>query len=157
MGASPNFSTRPASMGEDPADRRVNGGTHGHFLVYLIPMVRPEIVDLGGLPAVAHASDGKLVTPSSPAKSGEMLTLYATGLGPTRPALQPGSVFAADPLQVANSPIEITVAGEIAEVLYAGGYPGTTGGFQVNFRLPASVTAPPHRSKLRRRLFQAQR
>lgn len=139
--ASPNFSTRPASMAEDPANRRINGGTHGHFLAYLIPMVRPEIVAIGGVPAVAHASDGKLVTPSSPAKTGEMLTLYATGLGPTRPPLEPGAVFSTNPLQTVNSPIEVSLRGQAAEVLYAGGYPGTTDGFQVNFRVPTGVAA----------------
>ncbi len=28
---------RPTSMSEDPANRRINGGTRGHFFVYLIP------------------------------------------------------------------------------------------------------------------------
>lgn len=65
-----------------------------------------------------------------------MLTLYATRLGPTRPSLQPGSVFTADPLQVANSPIEVSLNGQAAEVLYAGGDPGSADRFQVNFRVP---------------------
>ena len=137
--ASPNFSTRPTSTAEDPANRRINGGTRGRFIAYMIPQSRPEIVSTAAGPAVVHASDASPVTAARPARSGEVLTLYATGLGPTRPALEPGKVFTADPAQVANSPIEVTVGGQPAEVLYAGGYPGTTDGFQVNFRLPSGV------------------
>jgi uncharacterized protein (TIGR03437 family) len=133
------FTLRVASMQEDPANRRTNGGGKGHFIVYLIPLLKPEIVTTGNGPAIVHATDSSLVTASKPAKSGEVLTLYATGLGPTRPALEPGKVFAADPLQVTNSPIEVSVGGQAAEVLYAGGYPGSTDAFQVNFRMPNGV------------------
>ena len=128
-------------MVEDPANRRTNGGGRGHYIIYLIPLSQPEIVTTTSGSAVVHASDGKLVTVSNPAKSGEVLTLYATGLGPTRPSLEPGAVFSANPLQTANSPIEVSVGGQAAEVLYAGGYPGTADGFQVNFRVPAGMMA----------------
>ena len=134
------FTFRAASIEEDPANRRTNGGPSGRFIVYLIPMSRPAIVSIVGGPAVVHASDSIPVTTAKPAKSGEVLTLYATGLGPTQPALEPGKVFTANPLQLANSPIEVTVAGQPAQVLYAGGYPGSADGFQVNFRLPSGAT-----------------
>jgi uncharacterized protein (TIGR03437 family) len=67
--------------------------------------------------------------------------LYATGLGPTLPALAPGAAFPASPLQPANSPIDISIGGRPADVLYAGGFPGSTDGFQVNFRVPSGVAA----------------
>jgi uncharacterized protein (TIGR03437 family) len=133
------FTLRVASMQEDPANRRSNGGGKGHFMVYLIPLLKPEIVITRNGPAIVHASDSSLVTASKPAKGGEVLTLYATGLGPTRPALEPGKVFTADPLQLTNSSIEVSVGGQLAEVLYAGGYPGSSDAFQVNFRIPNGV------------------
>jgi len=133
------FTLRVASVQEDAANRRVNGGGKGHFMVYVIPLLKPEIVITKNGPAIVHANDSSFVTTSKPAKSGEVLTLYATGLGPTRPALEPGKVFAAEPLQVTNSPIELSVGGLAAEVLYAGGYPGSTDAFQVNFRMPNGV------------------
>jgi uncharacterized protein (TIGR03437 family) len=131
--------SRPASATEDPANRRANGGRNTSYLLQLVPLFVPAVVATASGPAVVHASDSSLVTAAKPAKSGEVLTLYATGLGPTRPALEPGKVFTADLLQVANSPIEVTVGGQAAEVLYAGGYPGTADGFQVNFRLPSGM------------------
>jgi hypothetical protein len=115
---SPDLSFRLASILEDSSNRRANGGNRGHFTVYLMPLSWPQIVSMPNGPAIVHASDGSLVTTAKPAKSGEVLTLYATGLGPTRPALEPGKVFTANPLQVANSPIEVTVGGQPAEVLY---------------------------------------
>jgi hypothetical protein len=134
------LNARTASATEDPANRRANGGGGMvRFVVCLIPMTRPEIVVTASGPAVVHSSDSSLITPAKPAKPGELLTLYATGLGPTRPSLEPAAVFSADPLQVATSPIEVTIGGRPADVLYAGGYPGSSDGFQINFRVPSEV------------------
>jgi uncharacterized protein (TIGR03437 family) len=130
---------RAASISEDPAYRRNRTGGSRTFIVHLIPMSQPEIVLLPSGPAVVHSANYSLVDATRPAKAGELLTLYATGLGPTRPGVDPGSPFASDPVQYANSPIEVSVNGTPAEVLYSGGYTGTTDGFQINFRVPAGV------------------
>jgi uncharacterized protein (TIGR03437 family) len=42
-------------------------------------------------------------------------------------------------LAIVNSPVEITVNGQPAQVQYAGGYPGTTNTYQVNFVVPAGT------------------
>jgi len=134
------LNSRQASVAEDPANRRANGGGGMvRFVVCLIPMTRPEIVVTASGPAVAHASDSSLITATNPAKPGELLTLYATGLGPVRPSLEPGALFSADPLQVATSPIEVTIGGRTSDVLYAGGFPGSSDGFQINVRVPAEA------------------
>ena len=72
-------------------------------------------------PAVVHANDFKPVTAAKPATSGELLILYATALGPTRPGVDPGKPFTTSPQQVVSSPVEVTVNGTSAEFLYAGG------------------------------------
>ena len=54
-------------------------------------MFRPEVVTDGGRPAIVHSSDFSLVTAHKPALPGEVLTLFASGLGPTRPGVEPGS------------------------------------------------------------------
>jgi uncharacterized protein (TIGR03437 family) len=95
----------------------------------------------GSTPAVVHASDSTLVSASKPAKAGEILTLYAAGLGPTRPGVDPGQPFTADPRQLANSPVQVLVNGNPGELLYAGGYPGAIDGYQVNFRVPDGTTS----------------
>src|SRR5262249_51364930 len=103
------------------------------------PMFRPEVVTADGHPAIVHSSDFSLVTAHKPALPGEVLTLFASGLGPTRPGVEPGAPFPADPLQVCNSPIEVLVNGKSADVLSAVGYPGAVDRYQVNFRVPDGI------------------
>ena len=131
---------RRTSVTEDPANRQVNGGGSTFSVLCLIPLVRPQVVSTQNGPAVVHSNDFSLVTSAKPAKAGELLTLFATGLGPTRPGVDPGQAFASDPLQRSTSPVDITVNGAAAEVLYSGGYPGTSDVYQVNFRAPSAVT-----------------
>lgn len=125
---------RAASMAEDPANRRSNGGTSFSFYVHVIPMELPQVIQTATGPAITHSSDFSLVTPSKPAAPGEILSLFATGLGPTSPETLP---FPSAPLSAVNSPLSVTVNGETAEVIGAVGYPGTTDGYQVNFRVPS--------------------
>jgi hypothetical protein len=135
----PGNNPRIASMGEDPANRRVNGGGPSRYFLHIIPMTRPSIVLTRTGPAVVHSSDFTLVTPSHPALAGEMLSLFATGLGPTVPAVPPGDPFPPAPLARVNSPVVVTVNGRPAEVLAAVGFPGSVDGYQVNFRLPSDA------------------
>jgi uncharacterized protein (TIGR03437 family) len=127
---------RAASMTEDPANRRRNGGGSQRWIAYLIPMTRPEIIMLPAGPAITHSSDFSLVTASKPAAGGEILSIFAKGLGPVNPGVDPGQPFPSSPLAIVNSPIEVLVNGKPAEVLSSAGYPGTVDGYQVNFRLP---------------------
>jgi uncharacterized protein (TIGR03437 family) len=127
---------RAASITEDPANRRRNGGGTQRWAVQLIPMARPEIAMAPAGPAITHSSDFSLVTASKPAAAGEILTLFARGLGPVIPGVDPGQPFPSSPLAIVNSPVEVTVNGKAAEVMSAVGYPGSIDGYQVNFRLP---------------------
>ena len=127
---------RVASVTEDPGSRRRNGGGRAHFIFHLIPLSRPEIVVTSSGPAVAHSSDFTLVSASKPAIAGEILSLFVTGLGPTRPGVDPGKPFPASPAALVTSPVEVTVNGRSAEVTAAVGFPGAVDGYQVNFRVP---------------------
>jgi uncharacterized protein (TIGR03437 family) len=127
---------RLASVTEDPANRRLNGGGHVAFTLYVIPLSQPAIATTASGPAVTHSSDFSLVSASKPAAAGEILSLFATGLGPTVPGVAPGTPFPSSPLAVVNSPVVVTVNGKPADVLGAVGYPGAVDGYQVNFRVP---------------------
>jgi uncharacterized protein (TIGR03437 family) len=136
-----NTAARQASMTEDPSKRRINGGGKMRWVLHVIPMLRPEIVTTLAGPAVTHSRDFSVVTASKPATPGETLSLFATGLGPTRLGVDPGQLFPAKPPAIVNSPVDVTVNGKSAEVLGAVGYPGSVDGYQVNFRLPSNTTA----------------
>jgi uncharacterized protein (TIGR03437 family) len=130
---------RLASVTEDPANRRRNGGGRLKFVLQVIPMSTPQIVATADGPAVTHFSDSSLVTASKPAAAGEILSLFATGLGPVRPNVGPGEPFPSNPPADVNSPVQVTVNGKAVEVLAAVGRPGAVDGYQVNFRVPPDV------------------
>jgi uncharacterized protein (TIGR03437 family) len=131
---------RNASVREDPAMRRINGGGHSAYILHLIPISRPEIVVTDAGPAVTHA-DFSAVTPAKPAKAGEILIVKATGLGPTIPGVDPGLPFPADSPMSVNSPVDVTVNGQAAQVINKIGWPGLLDTYRVDFRVPDGTTA----------------
>jgi uncharacterized protein (TIGR03437 family) len=80
-----------------------------------------------------------LVTPANPAAPGELLYLFATGLGPTVPQVDLGQPFPLNPPSVVNSPVSVTVNGDAAQVVKAVGFPGAVDGYQVDFRVPPNT------------------
>jgi len=132
---------RAASVTEDPSIRRVLGGGTRSFLLTLIPLVPPTILSNGAGPLVLHSSDFSQVTATNPARPAEILSIIATGMGPTNSGVDPGQPFTASPLALVNSPVAAALNGSPADILYAGGYPGTTAAYQINLRLPASAPA----------------
>jgi uncharacterized protein (TIGR03437 family) len=135
--------TRVASIVEDPSNRRKNGGGATRNLLHLIPMSWPQIVSTPSGPAISHSKDFSPVTSSKPAATGEILSLVTTGLGPTRPGVDPGQPFPSSPLAVVNSPVAVFVNGKSAQVLAAVGYPGAVDAYQVNFQVPPDATPGP--------------
>ena len=129
------------SVAEDPALRRVFGGGKTHITLYLIPQSAPQVAITANGPAVTHSADFTLVSASKPAVPGEVLSLFATGLGPTRPSVDPGKTFPSSPLAAVVAPVAVIINGIPAEVLSAVGYPGATDGYQVNFRVPSGIAA----------------
>ncbi len=127
---------RQASITEDPANRRINGGGKTQRIVTLYPMSVPQIAITTAGPAITHSSDFSVVTASKPAAAGEILSVFMTGLGPVRPGVDPGQPFPSNATVAVNSPIAVTVNGKPADILAAVGFPGALDGYQVNFRLP---------------------
>jgi uncharacterized protein (TIGR03437 family) len=140
MGFSQSAALRIASVSEDPANRRMNGGGTTRHLIQMFPMSRPEIVNANTGPAIFHA-DFSPVTAAKPAKTGEVLIVRASGLGPTRPGVDYGQPFPPDALQQVNSPIAVLVNGQQADVTSAIGWPGLVDTYRVDMRVPDGTTA----------------
>jgi len=131
---------RVTSQAEDPSMRRINGGGRFRSVFQIFPMFRPEVLLGDSGPALFHA-DFSLVTAASPARPGETLIVYARGLGPTIPSLNPGGVFPSEQLAVATSPVEVLVNGRSSPAINQVGVPGTSDTYRVDFRVPDETVA----------------
>jgi len=64
-----------------------SGGPDGKafpFPIHVMPMSVPQIVTAAGAPAVVHSNDFSPVTASKPAAAGELLSVFASGVGEIR-------------------------------------------------------------------------
>jgi uncharacterized protein (TIGR03437 family) len=94
--------------------------------------------------AARHNSDGTVVAPagllgssvvSRPAVPGESISIFATGLGPTTPAVPAGQLVSTPEPIVPLSQLQVTVGGTPATVQYAGIV--GPGSYQINLIVPA--------------------
>ena len=90
----------------------------------------------------AQHGDGSYVggyTGSTPAKPGETIVLWATGLGPASPAVPAGQVITAAPAAPGNiSGVTVTIGGQTVTPVYAG--KTISGDDQVNVTVPSSLS-----------------
>jgi uncharacterized protein (TIGR03437 family) len=91
-------------------------------------------------PAAAINQDGITVnTAATPAKIGDIISLYVTGEGQTTPGGVDGKA-ASVPYPHPNLPVTVTVGGQTAPVEYSGGAPGLVAGLmQVNIQIPTGI------------------
>jgi uncharacterized protein (TIGR03437 family) len=92
---------------------------------------------------VAVRADGSLITAERPAAAGDVLIIYATGLGPVTQRIISGAPAPANPLAgVRDANISVRF-GDVAaqEVFFAGLTPGFVGLYQVNVRVPPGIPA----------------
>jgi uncharacterized protein (TIGR03437 family) len=91
-----------------------------------------------GAAAIQHAADYSLVTPANPAHPGEVIIVYATGLGKVSPVVATGVAPSGPAAVVATCGSSSLVPGT---VLYAGLTPGAVGLYQMNVQLPQNLAA----------------
>ena len=121
---------------------RLNGVTSTSLTVPLSPAA-PGIFTADrsgrGRGAVLHASDFSPVTVERPARVGEILAVFATGLGATTPSVTSGSPASSSTLAVTQITPTATIAGIAAPVRFSGLAPAFVGLDQVNLEIPAGV------------------
>ena len=97
-----------------------------------IVAVAPAIFALGPNRGAVVNQDGTLNTPTTPLRRGQVMLIYATGLG---------SVTKQGQLSVAVEPVTALLGGQALQPAYAGLAPGFIGLYQINLAVPAA-TAP---------------
>jgi uncharacterized protein (TIGR03437 family) len=91
------------------------------------------------LAAILKNVDFSLVTTANPAKPGDVILVYCTGMGQTTPAISTGLPPATGVLAYTN-PVTATIGGKPATVVYSIASPGFAGLNQVAITVPAGVT-----------------
>lgn len=96
----------------------------------------------GSIIAVAYRGSNTpfLVSPSAPATSGDVLVIYAGGLGVTDTAVANGAASPSSPLARTKAPVSVTIGGLDAAVAFAGLAPGFVGLYQINAMIPSGIT-----------------
>jgi uncharacterized protein (TIGR03437 family) len=120
-----------------------NGTLSNQVTVYTTPTA-PGVYTLTqngvGNAAALHA-DYSLVTQDNPAKVGETLQLFVTGLGAVTPAVADGTAAPSSSLSVVNADVAVFVDSQQAQITFKGLAPGFVALYQVNFVVPAGVSS----------------
>jgi uncharacterized protein (TIGR03437 family) len=111
----------------------------------------PAFFTFNGRSVAARAtSDGSIIADPSvvagarPARPGEIIELYGTGLGPAQTPIDSGAIAPLRAIPITNR-LRVSIGGTIlsdADVLYAGLAPGKISGlYQVNIRIPTTAAS----------------
>jgi uncharacterized protein (TIGR03437 family) len=106
----------------------------------------PALFQLDAATVIATHGNGPLVTADAPATPGEIVVLYATGLGETAPAAICGWIPELAAPLADRTDFEVLLNGTAVDpqlILYAGQTPGFAALFQVNLQLPANSAPNP--------------
>ena len=107
----------------------------------------PPNFNIGGIQyAVAIFTDGAFALPtgalpgvnSRPAKPGDIVTLYGVGFGPVAPNSPAGQLV--QQLNMLTLPLQLSIGGVPAVLLYDGLAPSYTGLYQFNLTIPAGAS-----------------
>jgi uncharacterized protein (TIGR03437 family) len=94
-----------------------------------------------------------LAGPSTPAKTGDVLVIYCSGLGAVTPPLDAGTATPLTFLTKTVSPVTVSIGGLPAQaVAFAGLTPGSTALYQINVTVPAGL---PNNSATTLQIFVA--
>jgi uncharacterized protein (TIGR03437 family) len=122
----------------------INDGVASNTVTALVAVTAPGVLTQTqnglGYGDVVHA-DGTLVNAKNPAKIGETVLVFLTGLGGVNPAIADGAAGPSDTLSNAVAKIGVVVGSKSATVGYAGLAPQLAGLYQINVTIPDGVTA----------------
>ena len=147
--ASPLFYVSPGQINAQVPFELVAGKQYQVIVNANGALTTPQPIQLNaGTPAtlqftsgliVAQHQDGSLILDASPAKPGEAIVFYMTGLGATDIGVPSGQASPSDPpARVKDVPV-VTLNGNPVTVLFAGLTPSLVGLYQVNLQVPAGL------------------
>lgn len=137
----------PTSLIAGPASiQLVLDGVAGPAVAITLGTAAPSLFQLDSSTVLGVHLDGSLITSQSPARAGEIVVLYASGLGPTNPAAIPDQIPQIAASVTPMSSFSMLINGAAVnpqQILYAGVVPTFAGLFQINVQLPSDTPANP--------------
>jgi uncharacterized protein (TIGR03437 family) len=142
----------PYSVSSDPTVAMtfqvINGSTASNTVSGYTGATSPGIFTIppGGIydGAIEHA-DGSVVTTSNPAKPGETVAIYLTGMGAVDKTVTAGAPAPSNPLANVSAPIAVYIGSgsnaQQATVQFAGLAPTLGGLYQINVTIPSNMSA----------------
>jgi len=121
-------------------------GTRGPIVTVTLQNVAPAMFQTWSGTAVATHLDGSAVSSAAPAAAGEIVSLWAAGLGSTTPAIEDGVLPLTAQWLSQPSQFEVRINGaalDSSAILYAGVAPDYAGLYQINVRLPDQLPPNP--------------
>jgi len=141
-----NFLVPGNEIGGSITVRVVREGVTGPGVTLTLTDAAPALFDLGTGYVIATHADGSLITADSPAHAGDIVVVYATGLGQTEPNPNPGEIPKTAAEIVAAASLAVYLDGtplQLWEIKYAGVTPFSVGLYQINIQLPSTVGTNP--------------
>jgi uncharacterized protein (TIGR03437 family) len=121
----------------------IRQGQRGPVVTIDVAAAAPALFLAGDFAIATHA-DNSVISPEKPARAGELIVLYAAGLGKTQTMPTNGEL--APHLSAVMGTLRVMVGGvavDPARILYAGLTPSSAGLYQVNFILPENPGIDP--------------
>ena len=141
-----NFLVPIGQIDGDVTIRVVSPSFSGPEITVTLVDAAPALFQSDAGYAIAAHVDNSLVAPGSPAHAGEIIVVYATGLGRTQaypdPTAIPQSAAAIQRLSDLNVYLGGTAI-DPASIQYAGVTPGSAGLYQINLVLPDNPGTDP--------------
>lgn len=138
----------PSTLNPGPAEIRLSlDARFGSGVTVQLREAAPAFFQWDPEFVVATRADGTAVNHLQPALPGEVVILYATGLGRLKPQPESGQITRTLMKMERMSEFLVEIDGVALppeSILFAGAAPGYPGLYQINVKLPESVSENPH-------------
>jgi uncharacterized protein (TIGR03437 family) len=141
-----NFLVPGNQLDGDVKIRVVRDSVTGPEVTVTLVDAAPALFQTADGYAIAAHLDNSLIAPGSPAQAGEIIVVYACGLGRTQPNPAPGAIPQSAAVIQNLSDLKVYLGGiaiNAASILYAGLTPGSAGLYQINLVLPDNPGTDP--------------
>jgi len=113
--------------------------SYGNVVTLALSDYAPAFFENSGAVAALDAKFNP-ITPGNPARQGQVVQLFANGLGPLNNQPASGDPAPAAPLATCKSTATVMIGGKSAAVGFCGLAPGFPGLYQINVTVPAGLT-----------------